>query len=317
MSTGGTRPGSGQDSIRLTSASTDTGKPSVLVKAPSGQKAYHDQFWRTRMCPFLAAGHCRKTAEDCNFAHDPSLIVSGPSLAKTRLCEAWKKYGKCGNATCRFAHGQEELRATPDYYKTSMCKFWMRGDGGCPLGDRCRHAHGEHELRQRRYRRTEHEKRTYRESTNAGMLLKKDTAHDIASRPMPDVSSSGNSIVAPPVPPSTPSSPSNPLPDPAVPLPLPLPHSQSHSPAVLAPAVYSPQWQPSHQVAAMVLVPIVVQTSASFSAPTVQLPVVSAGSGVGQEQAGSGGTTSYLKMLDSISPDDILRAIRENSNYSD
>jgi len=79
------------------------------------------------------------------------------NLQKTKLCENWLR-GECYDGGCSFAHGEQELRATADYYRTGLCKYWKRGQR-CEAGRGCRHAHGPQELRPRRYRRTEKDKK--------------------------------------------------------------------------------------------------------------------------------------------------------------
>jgi len=120
-----------------------------------------DQFYKTKMCPYFPRGRCRR-GNECNYAHSKAELRPSPSLRKTRLCERWRE-GVCPlpASACPFAHGEEDLHSTEDYYKTDLCKFWKQGI--CTLGDRCRHAHGLHEVRDRRYRRTELEKRALAE----------------------------------------------------------------------------------------------------------------------------------------------------------
>eukprot|EP01055_Gregarina_sp_Pseudo9_P000535 Gregarina_sp_Pseudo_9__534@NODE_1344_length_1671_cov_28_324755_g1255_i0_p1_GENE_NODE_1344_length_1671_cov_28_324755_g1255_i0NODE_1344_length_1671_cov_28_324755_g1255_i0_p1_ORF_typecomplete_len489_score6_50zfCCCH/PF00642_24/1_8e05zfCCCH/PF00642_24/0_024zfCCCH/PF00642_24/0_0018zfCCCH_3/PF15663_5/9_3e09zfCCCH_3/PF15663_5/0_52Torus/PF16131_5/0_0017Torus/PF16131_5/2_7e02Torus/PF16131_5/3_1zfCCCH_4/PF18044_1/5_8zfCCCH_4/PF18044_1/5_2e03zfCCCH_4/PF18044_1/0_17zf_CCCH_4/PF18345_1/16zf_CCCH_4/PF18345_1/1 len=115
-----------------------------------------DQFFKTKLCiPFLS-GHCKR-GKTCCFAHGQQELRHPLNLQKTKLCEAWLR-NACVNDDCPFAHGEGQLRATADYYKTGLCKYWKRGLK-CDAGPDCRHAHGTQELRPRRYRRTERDKR--------------------------------------------------------------------------------------------------------------------------------------------------------------
>uniref|UniRef100_A0A0G4GRN4 C3H1-type domain-containing protein n=1 Tax=Chromera velia CCMP2878 TaxID=1169474 RepID=A0A0G4GRN4_9ALVE len=109
-------------------------------------RAHQSQFFRIKMCPWLAKGTCWR-GDACTYAHTADQLVRNPvSLKKTRLCVEFQK-GMCDLSSdqCNFAHGPEELRATDDYYKTAICRFWNLGR--CPQGDSCRHAHGLEELR--------------------------------------------------------------------------------------------------------------------------------------------------------------------------
>ncbi|KAF8822999.1 hypothetical protein IE077_001474 [Cardiosporidium cionae] len=118
-----------------------------------------DQFYRTKMCPYLSRGSCRR-GKGCCFAHNENHLRGENDLRKTKICGLWLKVGKggsCGSKQCGYAHGEEELRATRDYFKTKLCKHWLQ-DGTCSSGENCRHAHGQLELRQRNYRLTEMEK---------------------------------------------------------------------------------------------------------------------------------------------------------------
>eukprot|EP01056_Protomagalhaensia_sp_Gyna25_P002252 Protomagalhaensia_sp_Gyna_25__2251@NODE_222_length_4314_cov_33_908070_g173_i0_p1_GENE_NODE_222_length_4314_cov_33_908070_g173_i0NODE_222_length_4314_cov_33_908070_g173_i0_p1_ORF_typecomplete_len522_score47_16zfCCCH/PF00642_24/0_0051zfCCCH/PF00642_24/0_0024zfCCCH_3/PF15663_5/0_99zfCCCH_3/PF15663_5/0_066Torus/PF16131_5/1_5e02Torus/PF16131_5/11_NODE_222_length_4314_cov_33_908070_g173_i027294294 len=77
---------------------------------------------------------------------------TGPPIEKfwkTRMCKQYHyKLCKRSSEECRFAHSLQELRHTDDVYKTKLCEF--HGKGGCKAGKECRHAHGEAELRERR-----------------------------------------------------------------------------------------------------------------------------------------------------------------------
>lgn len=66
--------------------------------------------YKTKLCPLNRLGRCKKTAEDC-----------------------------------RFAHSHLDRRHTEDVFKTQLCAFWKRGK--CRAGGLCRHAHGEDDLR--------------------------------------------------------------------------------------------------------------------------------------------------------------------------
>uniref|UniRef100_A0A0G4GHB5 C3H1-type domain-containing protein n=1 Tax=Chromera velia CCMP2878 TaxID=1169474 RepID=A0A0G4GHB5_9ALVE len=154
------RPGGGGE------GSVDGGSASGSAR-PRG--VVPDQFYRIKMCPFLASGFCRK-GENCNYAHTETELRSGPALTKTKLCDAFLR-GACRlrGEQCRYAHGEGDLRATDDYFKTGICKYWLHGK--CPLGDKCRHAHGAHELRPRKYRYTELEKRARKENLDLSSLI--------------------------------------------------------------------------------------------------------------------------------------------------
>eukprot|EP01054_Gregarina_sp_Poly1_P005164 Gregarina_sp_Poly_1__5163@NODE_2734_length_1772_cov_281_602933_g1731_i0_p1_GENE_NODE_2734_length_1772_cov_281_602933_g1731_i0NODE_2734_length_1772_cov_281_602933_g1731_i0_p1_ORF_typecomplete_len485_score53_70zfCCCH/PF00642_24/2_9e05zfCCCH/PF00642_24/0_00086zfCCCH/PF00642_24/0_0018zfCCCH_3/PF15663_5/1_9e08zfCCCH_3/PF15663_5/0_58Torus/PF16131_5/0_00097Torus/PF16131_5/1_5e02Torus/PF16131_5/1_2zf_CCCH_4/PF18345_1/9_6zf_CCCH_4/PF18345_1/0_66zf_CCCH_4/PF18345_1/22zfCCCH_4/PF18044_1/4_7zfCCCH_4/PF18044 len=131
-----------------------------------------DQFFKTKLCiPFLS-GHCRR-GKTCCFAHGQQELRHPLNLQKTKLCEAWLR-NSCANDQCPFAHGEGQLRATADYYKTGLCKYWKRGLK-CDAGPDCRHAHGTQELRPRRYRRTERDKRDVPSHDSAGSSSPTDT----------------------------------------------------------------------------------------------------------------------------------------------
>ncbi|KAF8822169.1 zinc finger (CCCH type) motif-containing protein [Cardiosporidium cionae] len=113
-----------------------------------------DQFYKTKMCPFLHAGHCRKGVH-CTYAHNDAELRTTSNLAKTKLCPIWRK-GACDDKHCPYAHGRHELQFTGDYFKTRLCRFWQQGL--CLTGKSCRHAHGLEEIRPRKYRLSEREK---------------------------------------------------------------------------------------------------------------------------------------------------------------
>jgi len=115
-----------------------------------------DQFFKTKLCIY-PAGACPKK-DTCSFAHGEAELRRRADLRHTRMCVKHAA-GQCTDSGCNFAHSREELRHTNDYWKTGICKFWT--EGHCPAGENCRHAHGELELHERRYRRTEAEKRAY------------------------------------------------------------------------------------------------------------------------------------------------------------
>eukprot|EP00930_Biecheleria_cincta_P015559 TRINITY_DN12934_c0_g1_i1.p1 TRINITY_DN12934_c0_g1~~TRINITY_DN12934_c0_g1_i1.p1 ORF type:complete len:148 (+),score=16.28 TRINITY_DN12934_c0_g1_i1:114-557(+) len=73
---------------------------------------YRDQFVKTQLCRYYAAGICSKGA-DCKFAHGKTELGETPDLRKTALCEDFKK-GKCPlpSHECIYAHGQDELRSS-------------------------------------------------------------------------------------------------------------------------------------------------------------------------------------------------------------
>lgn len=45
---------------------------------------------RIKLCPFQAAGSCRK-GTNCGYAHSETELCIPISLRKTKLCDAWKK----------------------------------------------------------------------------------------------------------------------------------------------------------------------------------------------------------------------------------
>uniref|UniRef100_A0A0G4HEX0 C3H1-type domain-containing protein n=1 Tax=Chromera velia CCMP2878 TaxID=1169474 RepID=A0A0G4HEX0_9ALVE len=111
--------------------------------------ASRDNFYKTKMCPHLEKGNCRK-GEECFYAHSKEELRSPPDLRKTRLCDNFMQTGKCDRGeSCGFAHGEKELRFTQTYYKTDLCKYWKAGK--CHAGPACRHAHGVEELKPRKY----------------------------------------------------------------------------------------------------------------------------------------------------------------------
>lgn len=77
---------------------------------------YRDQFVKTQLCRYYAAGTCTK-GENCSFAHGTVELGNTPDLKKTALCEDFKK-GKCPHPSheCIYAHGQDELRSSPAFH---------------------------------------------------------------------------------------------------------------------------------------------------------------------------------------------------------
>jgi len=101
-------------------------------------------FYKTKICPFLLAGHCSK-GEKCSYAHSQTELKDLPNLKKTKTCQQ-HQLGKCMmGQRCSYAHGDIELRFTPEFYKTSLCTSFQKGQ--CTFGDKCRYAHGEPDLR--------------------------------------------------------------------------------------------------------------------------------------------------------------------------
>lgn len=102
-------------------------------------------FFKTKICPFLLAGHCSKGAK-CTYAHSQKDLHDEPNLKKTKICQQ-HILGRCnmGNR-CSYAHGEHELRFTPEFYKTTLCTAFIKGQ--CKLGDKCRFAHGPEQLRE-------------------------------------------------------------------------------------------------------------------------------------------------------------------------
>lgn len=76
---------------------------------------YRDQFMKTQLCRYYAAGTCTKGA-DCGFAHGTEQLGQPPDLRKTALCEDFAK-GKCPlpSNECIYAHGPHELRSSPAF----------------------------------------------------------------------------------------------------------------------------------------------------------------------------------------------------------
>eukprot|EP00919_Chromeraceae_sp_WS-2016_P025975 GHVR01061410.1.p1 GENE.GHVR01061410.1~~GHVR01061410.1.p1 ORF type:complete len:153 (+),score=43.44 GHVR01061410.1:242-700(+) len=104
---------------------TAVDKPVDNVHTPS--RAYQEQFFRIKMCPWLDKGRCWR-GDHCTYAHSPHQLVQSPvSLQKTRLCQLYLK-GECSFSS-----------------ETAICRFWSVGS--CPQGMSCRHAHGTHDLR--------------------------------------------------------------------------------------------------------------------------------------------------------------------------
>lgn len=146
--------------------------PTLVDKVDDHSAKNKDQFFKTKLCiPFLS-GNCRR-GKTCCFAHGQQELRHPLNLQKTKLCEAWLR-NSCANDQCPFAHGEAQLRATADYYKTGLCKYWKRGLK-CDAGPDCRHAHGTQELRPRRYRRTERDKRDVPSQDSTGSSSPTDT----------------------------------------------------------------------------------------------------------------------------------------------
>lgn len=94
-------------------------------------------FFKTKICPFLLAGHCSKGSE-CSYAHSQVELRDQPNLKKTKLCQLYL-LNKCNmGLRCSYAHGQHELRSM-DAYKSTPCASFAKGE--CTLGEECRFAH--------------------------------------------------------------------------------------------------------------------------------------------------------------------------------
>mmetsp|Transcript_2620 Transcript_2620/g.5194 ORF Transcript_2620/g.5194 Transcript_2620/m.5194 type:complete len:335 (-) Transcript_2620:43-1047(-) len=71
------------------------------------QKAY--KFQKTKMCPFLHRGHCKKHWR-CGFAHSEEELQPLPDLSRTKFCPTLLSSEICVDKSCQFAHCPEELR---------------------------------------------------------------------------------------------------------------------------------------------------------------------------------------------------------------
>uniref|UniRef100_A0A0G4HVD4 C3H1-type domain-containing protein n=1 Tax=Chromera velia CCMP2878 TaxID=1169474 RepID=A0A0G4HVD4_9ALVE len=141
------------------------------ASAPPSTKPY-----RMEMCIYFQEGRCPK-GDNCVFAHGEKELQPPPSLTrrKTSLCMNFQK-GVCPLATedCEFAHGKEDLsleifNVLPKS-KISLCRPWMI-KGSCSLGDACLNAHGTEELKPRKYRWADIEKRAKKEEVEMGSAL--------------------------------------------------------------------------------------------------------------------------------------------------
>lgn len=112
----------------------------------SAQLGRNNQFSKTRLCRFEAAGACAK-GPACPFAHGEDELRPTPDLRFTKICKALIERGACDDPECTYAHSKVELRLTPGgiaYRKTKLCRFIQAGR--CKLGPRCGFAHSVQEL---------------------------------------------------------------------------------------------------------------------------------------------------------------------------
>uniref|UniRef100_A0A0G4G0L2 C3H1-type domain-containing protein n=1 Tax=Chromera velia CCMP2878 TaxID=1169474 RepID=A0A0G4G0L2_9ALVE len=73
---------------------------------------------------------------------------------------------------CTFAHGVGDLKKPEEMEKYSLCRFWIdSGFASCPFGSVCRNAHGLGELKPRKYRYSEIDRRARREGLDLGNLV--------------------------------------------------------------------------------------------------------------------------------------------------
>lgn len=88
-------------------------KPSLVASVEPSQEIFQAQFQKTVLCKFHAEGRCKMGAL-CRFAHTWVELREAPDLTKTSLCRLYMKGGcKKTSEECPFAHGMRELRMTP------------------------------------------------------------------------------------------------------------------------------------------------------------------------------------------------------------
>lgn len=112
----------------------------------AAQQNRSNQFSKTKLCRFEAAGMCAKGTA-CPFAHGREELRPMPDLRFTKICKALIETGVCEDPACTYAHSKVELRLTPGgiaHRKTKLCRFIQ--NGRCKLGLRCGFAHSVEEL---------------------------------------------------------------------------------------------------------------------------------------------------------------------------
>ncbi|KFG44424.1 zinc finger (CCCH type) motif-containing protein [Toxoplasma gondii GAB2-2007-GAL-DOM2] len=104
------------------------------------------QFYKTKMCPWMAQGRCLRGLS-CQYAHSECELSPLPNLLKTRMCEMLTLTGSCPRlaSECKFAHTAEELRSTEFFARSKMCPLFL--SGRCTANEKCRYAHSAQELR--------------------------------------------------------------------------------------------------------------------------------------------------------------------------
>ncbi|CBZ55083.1 putative zinc finger (CCCH type) protein [Neospora caninum Liverpool] len=104
------------------------------------------QFYKTKMCPWMAQGRCLRGLT-CQYAHSECELSPLPNLVKTRMCELLTLTGSCPRlaSECKFAHTADELRSTEIFARSKMCPLFL--SGRCTANENCRYAHSAQELR--------------------------------------------------------------------------------------------------------------------------------------------------------------------------
>uniref|UniRef100_A0A0G4I582 C3H1-type domain-containing protein n=1 Tax=Chromera velia CCMP2878 TaxID=1169474 RepID=A0A0G4I582_9ALVE len=151
------------------------------------ESLFPDHHYRIKMCPYLKKGEC-KNGENCKFAHSSEELRPPPSsLTKTKMCPHFLE-GTCALSRdlCPLAHGEEDLREEPNPSSAALCLHWYT-HGWCAQGSLCKHAHDLSELRPRRYRLAELQRRARRDEVDLQQAIEEQIERRQTEAPQPVV----------------------------------------------------------------------------------------------------------------------------------